>query len=357
MEKRVTSHDVADLAGVSRTTVSFVFNDEKQFVISPKTRQKVKDAAKQLGYYPNASARALASNQAKAIGVIMTREPHYISSDPFLPQIIGGLLDVVKQHHLSLLIEWVEPGQQIQTYLELTRAKHIDGMILLTPRFDDAGLKALEQLDTPTVLMGQIPDSNLYSVDLDNCAAAQAAVTHLIKLGHTKIACITNAPASYSSSSQRLWGYRQALRAAGLETDDALIRLADFDSASGYTQMQSLLASKVEFSAVFVASDNVALGAMAAIHDAGLSIPNDISVIGFDDIPEAAYFTPRLTSVHVPAEEIAHKSCYLLMGLMKGESPESRSIIVPTQLIPRDSTREIGRSRTKRNEENFVQFT
>ncbi|MFZ3070313.1 MAG: LacI family DNA-binding transcriptional regulator [Anaerolineaceae bacterium] len=344
MQKRVTSHDVADLAGVSRTTVSFVFDDEKQFVIRPETRQKVKDAARQLGYYPNASARALASNRAKAIGLIMTRSPRYIVSDSFLPQIIGGMLDVVKQQHLGLLIEWVEPGQQLKTYMELTKARHIDGMILLTPRFDDVGLNALEQLDIPSVLMGEIPGLNLCSVDIDNTASAHMAVNHLIELGHTHIACITNAHSAYSSASQRLLGYRQALVDAGLDTDKTLIRQADFDAVSGYTQMQSLLESKADFTAVFVASDNVALGAVAAIHEAGLSIPEDISVVGFDDIPESVFFTPPLTSVHVPAVEIAQQSCNLLMRLMKGETPENRSIILPTQLIPRGSTREIGRS-------------
>jgi len=166
--KRVTSFDVAELAGVSRSTVSFVFSEDKQSRIRPETRQKVREAAEKLGYYPNASARALASNQSNTIGLIMTRSPRYIASDNFLPQIIGGLLDIVKQEQLGLLIEWVEPGQQIQTYLQLTRAKHIDGMIILTPRFDDPGLTALEQIDIPCVLMGQIPGCNLPYVDIDN---------------------------------------------------------------------------------------------------------------------------------------------------------------------------------------------
>ena len=145
MDKRITSQDVADLAGVSRTTVSFVLNDVQRFSISAETRERVKQAAQELGYVPNASAQRLASNQAKAIGLIMTRDPSYIVSDTFLPQILGGLLDVVKSYQLSLMTEWVEPGQQMRTYLELTRSKHIDGMILMTPRYDDPGLQAIGQ--------------------------------------------------------------------------------------------------------------------------------------------------------------------------------------------------------------------
>ena len=357
MEKRVTSRDVARLAGVSRTTVSFVLNDERQHSIRPETRQKVKDAARQLSYYPNASARALASKQAKAIGLIMTRDPHYIAADNFLPQIIGGLLEVANEKQISLLIEWVEPGQQTHTYLSLTQAKHIDGMILLTPRIDDPGLKALEQLEVPCVIMGQVPGSNLPFVDIDNCAAAQMAVHHLITLGHTRIACITNAKLSYTSAFQRLQGYRQALLAADLNPDERLIREADFNSSSGYAAMRDLLASGSEFSAVFVSSDAVALGAMAAIHEAGLTIPRDISIVGFDDIPEAACYYPGLTSVRVPANEIARQSCLLLMQMMKNGAEANKSILLQTELIPRQSTREIERRLAHKNGEDFVHFT
>ena len=357
MEKRVTSHDVAELAGVSRTTVSFVFNDDKQYFVRPETRQKVREAARKLSYYPNASARALASKQAKAIGLIMTRDPHYIAAVNFLPQIIGGLLDVVKEKQISLLIEWVEPGEQTHTYLSLTQAKHIDGMILLTPRFDDPGLKALEQLEIPCVILGQVPGSNLPFVDVDNCAAAHMAVNHLIEQGHTRIACITNAKLSYSSASQRLQGYRQALVDAGLDLDESLIREADFDSASGYTAMRNLLESGSVFSAVFAGSDTVALGAMAAIHETGLTIPRDISIVGFDDIPEAAHYHPGLTSVRVPANEIARQSCRLLMQLMKGKPPADTSIFLPTELISRQSTCEIERSLEHQQGENLVHFT
>ena len=134
-KKRVTSQDVADLAGVSRTTVSFVINDVKQYNISQETRKKVQEAIKELGYVPNASARALATRSAKAIGLIMNRSPQYILSDTFLPQIVGGLLSIVNQHQLSLLVEWVDAEQQVETYRKLIKAKHIDGMILLTPPF------------------------------------------------------------------------------------------------------------------------------------------------------------------------------------------------------------------------------
>ena len=349
MSRRVTSQDVADLAGVSRTTVSFVLNNVHRFSIRPETAEKVRLAAQQLGYYPNASAKALASNQTKNIGLIISRAPQYVASDPFLPQILSGLLDALKQNSQGLLLEWVEPGQQLQTYLELTRAHHIDGMILMTPRLDDPGLRALEEADIPVVVMGYIPGSSLHSVDVDNLTSAEAAVNHLIGLGHRCIACITNAPLPYSSAIQRLDGYKSALQKAGIEFKPELVREADFDIKSGHQQMKSLLQSDQEFTAVFVASDNVALGAYSALSEAGLSIPDDISIVGFDDIPMASFVTPTLTTVAVSGQEIAIESYNLLTRLMRGDLPESRSVTLPTHLIPRESSREIGR-RAKRGE-------
>lgn len=338
-KKRVTSQDVANLAGVSRTTVSFVLNDVKGFNISPETRQKVRDAAESLNYVPDATAQALASRRAKAIGLVMTRSPHHIATDAFLPQIIGGLMEVIKDNKLRLLIEYVEAEHQDRAYLELARSKHIDGMILLTPRLDDAGLKKLEQMDVPTVLMGEIEGSNLYSVDVDNELAARKAVRHLLELGHTRIACITNAPATYTAAPDRVRGYRNALSDAGISPDDSLIRYADFTPESGYAEMNSLLESGKQFTAVFVASDNVAMGVKAALIEAGKKVPEDISLVGFDDIPWAQYANPPLTTIHLEAQELARRACLVLMDLLKGKEPELKRQVIDTHLVVRKSCR------------------
>jgi LacI family transcriptional regulator len=338
--KRVTSQDVADLAGVSRTTVSFVLNNVKGMNISSETRQKVLEAAESLSYIPDASAQALASRRTKAIGLVMTRSPHHIATDAFLPQIIGGLMDVVKERKLRLLIESVEAEHQDRAYLELARAKHIDGMILLTPRIDDAGLKKLAQVDIPTVLMGELTGSDLHSVDVDNRLAAQNAVQYLINLGHTRVACITNAPKNFTSSFDRMLGYKDALLSAGIQFDDRLIRYGDFDPQSGYRQMKSLLSGRL-FTAVFVASDNVAIGAKAALREAGLRVPEDISMIGFDDIPWAQYSDPPLTTIRLPAQKLAHTACVVLMDLLQGIEPPTRRMVLDTELVIRKSCRNL----------------
>lgn len=341
MKKRVTSQDVADLAGVSRTTVSFVINDAKKHTISPETRQKVLEAIEELGYVPDASARALATQSAKAIGLIMNRNPQYILSDTFLPQIVGGLLSVVNQHQLSLLVEWVDSEQQVETYQKLIKAKHIDGLILLTPLLDDKGLKELEALEIPAVVMGELEDSNLSSVDIDNRLAAQKAVQHLINLGHRKIACITNAKLSFSSAFQRLAGYKDALAIAGIEYDEALVQEADFDPQSGYDAMDTLLDGEKNFTGVFVASDNVAIGALSAIRNRNLSVPEDLSLIGFDDLPWSKFTTPPLTTIHLPAQQLAQNACFLLLEQIQDKNSIVKHLRLDFNLINRNSTTSI----------------
>ncbi len=339
--KRATSQDVADLAGVSRTTVSLVLNNVKGASIPPETRQKVYDAAESLSYVPNATAQALATQRTKAIGLIMTRSPHHISSDTFLPQILGGLLEVIKKENFRLLIELVEEGHQEQVYLKLARAKHIDAMILLTPRLGDKGLKKLEEVGIPTVLMGKLEDLELYAVDVDNRSAAKKATQHLIELGHTKIACIGNARPSYGAALDRVLGYKDALLDVGITPQESFIRHADFHPRSGYEAMQSLLASQQDFTAVFVASDNVAMGAKSALREAGLRVPDDVSMIGFDDISWASYSDPPLTTIRLPAHKLASEACLLLLDLLKGKEVKKREVILDTELIVRQSCQEI----------------
>jgi DNA-binding LacI/PurR family transcriptional regulator len=214
-------------------------------------------------------------------------------------------------------------------------------MILLTPRIDDTALRRLEEIDAYTVVMGKLAGSNLYSVDVDNQLAARKATQYLIDLGHTRIACIANAPATFSSAYERVHGYKDALFASGIPPKDDMIRYADFDPQSGFDCMKSLLASGGEFTAAFVASDNVAMGAKSALREAGLRIPDDISIMGFDDIPWAKYSDPPLTTIRLPAQKLASEACLLLMDLMKGSEPVDRNLVLDTELVVRKSCRKV----------------
>ncbi len=225
--RRVTSQDVADRAGVSRTTVSLVLNNVPGVQITKATRQRVLVAAEELNYVPDAAAQALVSRQSQIIGLILIRTPHQIAADSFLTQTLDGLIQSIHQQGMRLLIDIVDPRHQKETYLQLVRANRIDGIILSGPRIDDQALTELEQVQFPTVLLGQMPGSWFSSVDVDNRAAAQTAVAHLLNLGHTRIACITNAPVTYTAARQRLKGYRQALEKAGVPFDDSLSGMAN----------------------------------------------------------------------------------------------------------------------------------
>jgi len=338
VKKRVTSQDVADLAEVSRTTVSLVLNNVEGVSIPAATREKVYKAVRELGYVPNASARALASQRAQAIGLVMTRSPEHIASDAFLPMIIAGLLEEIKEEKFRLLIEIVEQ-QYENAYVDLAKAKHIDGMIILTPSTTDKGIKQLRRMGIPTVLFGQVPECDLPYVQINNRKAAKKATEHLINLGHTEIVFISNAPPSYSSAQERLSGYKDALGEAGIPIKDDLIEFGDFSPGSGFFIMQKILRQKTPFTAAFIASDNVALGAKSALSQAGLIIPQDVSVVGFDDLPWAAYASPPLTTVRLPVRELATKASQLLLDIIKANPIEEKNIILDTELIVRQSCR------------------
>ena len=334
---RVTSHDVAKAAGVSRTTVSLVLNGVQGIKIRPETRQRVIQVADQMGYVPNAAARALVSQRAQIIGLFLTRSSHHISSDAFITQTLEGLLDVVHQYDMRLMIDIIEPEHQREIYLEMARAKRIDGILLSGPRLDDEALQLLEKEGFPTVLIGQLPGSDFCFVDVDNCASAEIAVAHLIQLGHTHIACITNANPSYTAAVDRLRGYQNALASAGLPFEPALVRYGDFTVDSGYQQMKDLLDRGADFTAVFVASDTLVLGAKAALLEHNLRIPQDVALVGFDDLPFAKYMNPPLTTVHLPAVELARQACNLLICQLQGEQACRQQIILDSQLIIRQS--------------------
>jgi len=336
--KRVTSHDVARLAGVSRTTVSVVLNDVQEIKISPATRQRVHSAARMLGYVPDAAAQALVSGRVRIIGLILARRPDHISSDAFIPQILEGLLDTIHKHDLRLLIDIVDPEHQEKAYLELVRANRIDGILLSGPLTDDRALRVLEKEGFPTVIIGHMQKSDLCSVDVDNRAAACLAVGHLLEMGHTRIACITNAPLTYAAATDRLGGYKETLEKATITYDPALVRYGDFTVESGYRQMCSLIADQVPFTAAFIASDTLAVGAISAIQEHSLHIPGDIALVGFDDLPAAKYTKPPLTTIRLPTAQLASRACDLLIRLMNMEEPVNGRVILDVELIIRASS-------------------
>ncbi len=333
--RRVTSEDVARLAGVSRTTVSLVLNNVPHARIAPETRQRVLEAARQLGYRPNAAARSLVSQQALAFGLVLCHPPEHVYTDPFLPQVILGITGVLHKTDYRLLVETAPDPSSNEVYLALAREKRIDGFIISGPRVDDRALLRLHQDGVPIVLLGRLPDVDIPSVDVDNVRAAYNAVSHLIRLGHRRIGMITNGPLRYTASRDRLLGYRQALERHEIPYDPDLVVEGQFTAESGEAAVERLLALDPPPTALFVASDTVALGALVALRRRGLQIPEDMALVGFDDIPLAAYVDPPLTTVRVPAYELGREAARLLLTLVQGQAPGTTHVVLSTSLVVR----------------------
>ncbi len=347
-KKRVTSEDVARLAGVSRTTVSLVLNNSPHVRISAETRRRVLEAARQLNYYPNAAARSLVSQRAMTLGLILSQTPEQVFADPFLPQVLLGVNSVAQRAGYRILLETITTPDNRDTYITLAREKRIDGFILSGPRSDDQALRELHADGFPIVLLGQLRDTTIPFVDVDNIAAAFIAVHHLVNLGHRRIGLITNGPTHYTASQDRLEGYRRALEKAHIPYDPQLVMFGNFREESGREAMERLLDLDPPPTAVFAASDAIALGAMVAIRRRGLRIPEDIALVGFDDIPLAAYVDPPLTTVRLPAFELGREAAQLLVDIVEGRPRTSLHVTLNTTLVVRESCGALNLPKTRR---------
>lgn len=335
--KRTTSRDVAKLAHVSRTTVSFILNNVPGVSISAATRKRVLDAAKKLNYSPNVAGKKLVSGKSYTIGLVLCQSPEQIFTDAFLPQVILGVEQAAIQQGFHVLLKPVDPNDT-GGYARLITENHVDGIFLSGPRQDDRALMDLHRQRVPIMLMGQLPDTDIPFVDVDATAGAELAVTHLIEHGHQCIGMITNAPLDYTSAQQRRDGYLKALRRAKLHTSKTFIKEGNYTPASGFEAMKSLLQVTPRPTAVFVASDVVAIGAILAIKEAGLRIPRDMAVVGFDDIPLAEFYDPPLTTIHLPAFGLGWAGGERLIRIIQGEGLNDASLLLESKLITRQSS-------------------
>jgi LacI family transcriptional regulator len=337
MPKRATSNDVAKAAKVSRTTVSLVLNNVSGVRISDTTRKRVIEAARQLNYHPDSAGRKLVSGRASTLGLVLRQSPEQIFADAFLLQVILGVEQAAEREGFHVLLKPLAP-ETPSGYEALIRENHVDGIILSGPRLDDHEIIRIQHEGFPVILMGQLPGHDIPFVDIDAVNGARIAVQHLTGLGHQRIAMITNASLEYTSAKQRHEGYLQALSEAGLEPEDGLLREGNYTPASGYQAMSELLQESIRPTAVFVASDVVAMGAIQAIKRAGLGIPDDMSVVGFDDVPVAEYYDPPLTTMRLPAYGLGWAAAENLIRLVQGDAAGLGSSLLGTELIVRESS-------------------
>ena len=333
--RRPTSLDVARLAGVSRTTVSFVLNQHRDARISPETRRRVLEAAATIGYHANVSARNLAAGSSRTIGVVLLQSPEQAAVDALLPEVLRGLAEVLRQDDYRVLLEPLPLGER--AYGSLLRSRSVDALVVSGPRSDDTELAGLAAEGQAIVLLGSLHGSPVPSVDIDNRAAARSVVEHLVALGHRDIACVTNGPLAYTSAAERLAGFRDVLDRHGLAAPSTRIAEASFDAESGRAAMRRLLHAGAPPSAVFAASDVIAFGVVGALREAGFRIPTDISVAGFDDIPLAAFADPPLSTVRTPAYDLGEAGGRILLDRLNGRTVPARTVLT-TDLVVRASS-------------------
>jgi LacI family transcriptional regulator len=335
--KRVTSFDVAEKSGVSRTTVSFVLNNVPGISISDATRQRVLQVAKELNYHPDSTGKKLASGRSNTLGLVLRQSHEQVFADALLPQVLMGIGQAATEQGFEVLLKPLEP-QDGDGYMRLVHENHVDGIILSGPRQEETEIIRLHQEGLPVMLMGQLPGSGLPFVDIDAVSGSALAAKHLIEQNHRHIGLITNAALEYTSAQQRRQGYLNALNEAGISPVDSLMQEGAFTPASGFMAMQKLLEISPQPTAVFVASDVVALGAIRAIKQAGLRIPQDIAVVGFDNIPMADYYDPPLTTVRIPSYGLGWASGERLVRLVQGEAIEQDGLLLESELVIRNSS-------------------
>lgn len=331
---KFTLESIAELAGVSRSTVSRVVNN--QAGVSPTVRDRVLAVIEHTGYQPNAVARSLATQRTGLIGLVIPRQAQTLFVDPYFPHLIQGISAASNQQGSTLALFLLhEEAEEQHIYAQVLNRSLLDGVIFVTNSIEDPFVQRLLNSGMPFVTIGRdCEETPTHFVDVDNVQGAYTAVSHLIRLGYERIATITG-PLTALSAQNRLDGYRQALVSRGLPVEVELIAEGDFTEAGGLFAMQQLLAHEPD--AVFVASDGMALGAMRAIHEAGWSVPDDVALVSFDDLPQAALASPALTTVRQPIRRLGKLAAGTLLDVIGNSSAPTRRILLPTELVIRAS--------------------
>ena len=335
--KRATSLEVAREAGVSRTTVSLVLNQVPRSGIPETTKRRVEAAAKRLNYHPNVSGQRLASGRTKTLAFVVHQSADQAAADLFMPEVLRGLNSFLSAKGYHILYQPVDPENASTGYAYLIYQGHVDGIILSGPQLEEAEAVTLYEQHLPIVITGKLPNHDVPFVDADNYEGARGATNHLINLDHQNIGLITNGPLTYLASRQRFWGYQDALLGADLDYEPSLVREGCFTSESGYWAMNELLKQPEEITAVFAASDVVAFGAIQAIKESGMTIPNDLAVVGFDDVSFARYVEPLLTTVQLPAYDIGWETGAMCLAQIEDNNGNCNGKHLSTKLIIRDS--------------------
>ena len=333
-KKRPTQLDVARLAAVSQPVVSYVLNRDAIAPVAPETRRRVIAAIEQLGYVPDQAARTLRTRKTFTIAGIIPD-----ITNPFYPAFERGVQDVASSHGYDLIVYNTDGDAEKEARFQRAVQGRVDGVIGVFFHLTATELRpllerrvAVVRLEAAPQEIGPLPLDNLY---VDNVAAAREAVAFLIGRGHRRIAMIAGRG---GPRQPRVRGYRDALAAHGIGFDPRLLRETEFVEGGGYEAMRELLSDHSRPSAVFAANDLLAMGALVALREAGLRVPADVAVVGFDDIPAARLVSPSLTTVAQFPQQLGRRAAELLFSRLDGTAPEGgRCEERPYELVVRES--------------------
>jgi LacI family transcriptional regulator len=337
-KRNIPIKEVALAAGVSTQTVSRVANNRPD--VSPETRQHVLNVIEQLHYRPSRAARAL-RGASRSIGVVGFDLELYGPS-----RTLVGVNHQAKRSNYSIVLELVQEIENLNVdeVLEPLLASHVEGIVWCIPHIGD-NMRAITEYarsaQLPVVFSDFAHDLGLSGVEIDNLAGGRLATKHLIEQGHTHIGLITG-PLSYFSGRERMHGWRDSLQAHGLLADDSLIAEGDWTAHSGAPALRQILSRHPDLTAVFASNDQMALGAMRAAAQIGLRIPQDLAIVGYDDIPEAEFFTPSLSSIRQNVVELGARAVTEVIRLIEarrltGKAPPVATLLQP-QLVIRESS-------------------
>ncbi len=328
--QKLTIADIAKMANVSKATVSYVINNKEG--VSPDVRNKIKQIIKESNYKPNTMARALAGKRTNSVGLIIPD-----ISDMFYANIIRGVEKASGKfgYFLNLFTTHADPEKEHEVF-DFFTSSMADGVIVMTYFVGKEVTRKLKQRKIPFVFLDFPYDDNIYSVSVDNFEGGYKATSYLISLGHRKIAFI-HGPEAARDSKARYHGYLKGLKEHNITYDHDLVLKGDFLRQGGYKTAKSLIKNNKVPTALFAANDQMAIGAMTAFKKEGYEIPDDISIIGFDNTEASSFSKPTLTTIMQPIYEMGSLAAKTLISLINGKTPEKKRYLLKTRLIERQS--------------------
>jgi DNA-binding LacI/PurR family transcriptional regulator len=333
---RISIKDIARAAGVSHSTVSRSLSASP--LVNPATKARIQRLAHEMGYTPNAAARSLVMGQSRTVGVVVTT-----IADPFIAEVVQGIESTAYEHGYTVILASSnsDSSRELAT-VEMLRSKRVDSVIVTASRVGALYQDHLERIGVPVVVINNHSEQSgryLFSVTVDNEHGGDLATRHLIELGHGRIAYVSG-PANHSSNTGRLAGYHQALTQAGLPFDAALVVPGNGRVDSGEQAWPLLAALAERPTAVFCYNDMTAIGLLRSVRAAGLAVPRDLSIVGFDDISFASFVSPALTTVAQPQFEMGQQAMQMALTLMNKAAPETpvSDVVIKGKLIVRESS-------------------